>query len=148
MKSNDRVSALAQGDVARCPERAARRLTSLARCRHVPFFSTALGVVVAAATLVGCGSDGASTFIVDPARYSVYHCKDMVTQLKTLLTREQELRALMDRASEGTGGATIGAVAYRADYEKAVGEERLLRRAAAAKKCELVTTYQSDQSIR
>jgi len=89
------------------------------------------------------------SFIVDPGRYSVYHCNDLVTRLKELQAREKELRDLMDRASEGGGGSVIGALSYRADYEKALGEERVLRRTAAEKKCELgPPAFQSDQIIR
>ena len=43
----------------------------------------------------------------------------------------------MLRASEGSGGALIGNLTYRPDYESAVGEEKVLRRAAAEKKCDL-----------
>ncbi len=57
--------------------------------------------------------------------------------MKVLLAREQELTNLMDRASEGGGGVLIGNLTYRADYENAVGEEKVLRRTAAEKKCEL-----------
>ena len=43
----------------------------------------------------------------------------------------------MLRASEGSGGALIGNLTYRADYDSAVGEEKVLRRVAAEKKCDL-----------
>jgi hypothetical protein len=110
----------------------------------------ALGLVLAAAALAGCSmSDGIGPYIVDPGRYSVYHCKDLVALLEELLAQEKELRNLMDKASEGGGGTVIGALSYRADYEKALGEEAALRRTAAEKKCELgPPTYQSDQTIR
>jgi hypothetical protein len=45
----------------------------------------------------------------------------------------QELANLMNRASEGGGGVLIGNLAYRTDYENVVGEEKVLRRAAAEK---------------
>jgi hypothetical protein len=75
----------------------------------------------------------------------------------------------MLRASEGSGGALIGNLSYRTDYEAAVGEEKVLRRAAAEKKCDLppppappasatpaaypalppaAPVFQSDQAIR
>jgi hypothetical protein len=41
--------------------------------------------------------------------------------------RQQELSNLMARASEGGGGVLIGTMAYRADYENAIGEEKVLR---------------------
>jgi hypothetical protein len=119
--------------------------------RHGPVGvrTAALICVFAAVALAGCGmSDGAGTFIIDPGRYSAYHCKDFAAQLKTLVKREQDLRSLMDKASEGGGGTAIGAMAYRTDYETVLSEEKLLQRTAAEKKCELAPAYQSDQTIR
>jgi len=75
--------------------------------------------------------------MIDPAHYSVYHCDGLQARLKALQVREQELSNLMLRASEGGGGALIGNLTYRADYENALGEEKVLRRTAAEKKCDL-----------
>jgi len=78
-----------------------------------------------------------TTLLIDPAHYSVYHCDGLVARLKTLQGREQELSNLMLRASEGGGGALIGNLTYRADYENILAEEKILRRTAAEKKCDL-----------
>jgi hypothetical protein len=43
----------------------------------------------------------------------------------------------MARASEGGGGALIGTMSYRMDYERAIDEEKVLRRVAAEKNCNL-----------
>ena len=86
--------------------------------------------------------------MVDPGRYEAYHCNDLVTRWKQLTDREKDLRALMDKASQSGTGAVVGAVAYRSDYEGVLTEEKLVQRQAAEKKCELTTTFQSDQSIR
>jgi hypothetical protein len=116
--------------------------------------AAAIGLVclLSVGALTGCSfSDGVGPYIVDPGRYSVYHCKDLVDRLKVLLAREKELRDLTDRASDGGGGAVIGTLSYRADYEKTLGEEKVLRRTAANKKCELETphpSFESDQTIR
>ena len=94
--------------------------------------------VLAAGVLAGCSSsDGVGSLMVDPAHYSVYHCDGLATRLKGLLAREQDLSNLMDKASEGGGGVVIANLSYRADYESTLGEERLLRRTAAEKKCDL-----------
>jgi hypothetical protein len=104
---------------------------------------------VAAVGLAGCSlSDGYGTLNVDPGRYAVYHCKDLIAQRANLARREQELRNLIDKANEGPAGGPIGAMAYRADYENVLTEEKLLLRTAAEKNCELVPTYQSDQTVR
>jgi hypothetical protein len=99
--------------------------------------------------LAGC-SDGIGTMFADPGRYSVFHCKDMVARWAELNTRENQLGDLMLRASQGTGGTVIGAMAYRPEYEQVLTEKRMLKRAAVEKKCDLApqSNYQSDGTIR
>lgn len=105
-------------------------------------------VVLVVTTLAGC-SKGAGSLLVDPGHYSAYHCNDLAAQWKVLAAREKELRDLMDRADQGgSGGAVIGSLAYRADYESVRSQERLLQREAAAKNCNSTTQFQSDQAIR
>jgi hypothetical protein len=84
--------------------------------------------------------DGCSTstaLLADPARFSVYHCDAMPGQLQGIQQRQRELSNLMARASEGGGGALIGTMSYRMDYERAIDEEKVLRRVAAEKNCNL-----------
>jgi len=106
-----------------------------------------LGVAVAA--LTGCSMpDGAGTLLVDPGRYSVYHCNDLAARWKVLLGREKDLRSLMEKADQSSGGAVIGSLAYRSDYDSVLTEEKLLQRAAAEKNCDPTVQFQSDQTIR
>jgi hypothetical protein len=105
-------------------------------------------LLLAMAALSGCGSDGVGGLLVDPARYSAYHCKELVAESKNLANRENQLRDLMDKASEGGGGSVMGALAYRSDYETVLEQQKLLKRTAAEQKCELVPTYSSDHTIR
>ncbi len=105
-------------------------------------------LLAVAAALSGCGSDGVAGLLVDPARYSAYHCKELVAESKNLANREKQLRDLMDKASEGGGGSVIGNLAYRSDYETVLEQQKMLKRTAAQQKCELVPTYSSDGTIR
>ena len=93
-------------------------------------------------------SDGAGSILVDPGRYSVYHCDELATRWKVLVAREKELRGLMDKASEGGGGAVIGSLAYRTDYEIRAQRGKLLQRTAAEKNCGFTPDFQSDHTIR
>jgi hypothetical protein len=107
-------------------------------------------VVVASLILAGCGvgTDGMASLSVDPAKYSGYHCKELVGQWKGLVAREKQLRDLIDKASEGGGGTVIAAVAYRGDYDTVLQQEKVLKRTAAEQNCELTPNYSSDQTIR
>jgi len=111
--------------------------------------------ILAVGALVGCGisEGGVGTLALDPGRYVLYHCSDLVARLNALIAREKELRNLMDKAGESTGGALIGALSYRTEYETVLSDQKLVRRVAAEKKCDLgplgpPPTYQSDQTIR
>ena len=99
--------------------------------------------------LTGCGmSDGAGALLVDPGRYTLYRCDDLAARRKALIARENELRGLIERASESAGGAVIGSLAYRSDYDAVLAEEKLLARNAAEKNCSFAAPLQSDQTIR
>jgi hypothetical protein len=106
--------------------------------------------IAAAFPLAGCGigTDGVASLSVDPAHFSGYHCKDLAAQWKSLVAREKQLQNLIDKASEGGGGAVIAAVAYRGDYDTVLQEEKVIKRTAAEQNCELTPNYSSDQTIR
>lgn len=115
--------------------------SALRRCRGAALF--------AAVGLAGCGlsENATSTLMVDPGHYEGYHCNELATQWQKLEAREKDLRSLMERAQE-SGNTVIGTITYRADYETVLGEQKVLQRTAAEKKCTLVPVYQSDQTIR
>jgi hypothetical protein len=100
--------------------------------------------------LAGCGASGSDpdALLVDPGHYSVYHCDDLAARWKVLVARQKELSGLMDKAGEsGGGGAVIGSLAYRADYDAVIGEEKLLQQTAAEKNCGFKAEFQSDRGI-
>ena len=131
---------------------AAVTVDRLARFARAPGCrSCAASLIAAVVALGGCGSlktDGVASLAVDPARYEGLHCKDLVSQWNTLTAREKQLRNLMDKASEGGGGTVVATVAYRSDYETVLQQEKVLKRTAADKNCELEQSYNSDQGIR
>jgi hypothetical protein len=104
-----------------------------------------------ASALTGCGGlslgNGPGSWMVDPGKYDGYHCNDLVIRWVQLQDREKELRTLMARASQATGGTVIGQVTYRTDYESVLTEKKIVQQQAANKNCELVATYQSDQGV-
>jgi hypothetical protein len=110
-----------------------------------------LSCALFAGALTGCGGfglgNGPGSWNVDPGKYDGYHCNDLVIRWTQLLDREKELRALMARASQATGGTAIGEVTYRIDYENVLTEKKMVQQQAAGQNCDLVATYQSDQGV-
>ena len=104
--------------------------------------------LLALVALAGCGSDGAGAIFIDPGRYTLYHCDELATRRKALITRETELRGLMERASESAAGSVIGSLAYRSEYDSVIAEQKLLQRNAAEKNCSFASPLQSDQTLR
>jgi hypothetical protein len=104
---------------------------------------------IAAVALSGCASsNGPGQLLVAPGTYDAYHCKDLAQVWDQLNKRETELRANMDRASQGGGGTVIGAAAYGTDYQVVLTQKKMVQQQAVAKNCELVKSYQSDQTVR
>ena len=140
-----------------------------------PRGAVSLAALTLVCALAGCAAHDSGALLIDPGRYDVYKCDDLPARWKALTAREKELRALMDRASQTGGGAVVGSLAYRTEYEEVLSDERLLQRTAAAKNCTVSfpvpgqpvpmqsgqpqagqapggstqnTVYQSDQGIR
>ncbi|MGA9896113.1 MAG: hypothetical protein WBE48_14880 [Xanthobacteraceae bacterium] len=90
-----------------------------------------------ACALFGCTSNDSGELLIDPGRYAVYKCDDLATRWKIVSAREKELRGLMDRAAQTIGGAVVGSLTYRVDYDAVISDERLLQRTAAEKNCGL-----------
>jgi hypothetical protein len=100
------------------------------------FWALPRGVVLLAAlALAGCAANDSGALLIDPGRYELFKCDDLATRWKLVTGREKELRALMDRASQTGGGAVVGQLTYRTEYETVLSDERLLQRTAAAKNC-------------
>ena len=126
-------------------------IPQLARfARAVGCRSGSVALVAAAVALGGCSlaTDGLASLAVDPARYEGYHCKELVSQWNGLVRREKELRDLINKAGEGGGGTVVAALAYRSDYDTVLERQKVLKRTAAEKNCDLEQSYNSDQSIR
>jgi hypothetical protein len=133
-----------------CPNMWAAVLLCHRRCAAPRFsFLSVTTALCAAIALGGCSmDDGAGSLLIDPGRYTLYHCDELAARWKELQAREKELRGLIDRAGESSGGAVIGSLAYRPDYESVKSEEKLLVRTATEKKCNVTPDFQSDQTIR
>jgi len=72
-----------------------------------------------------------------PANMSGISCDQLVPQRKLWETKEKELKLLMDKAKQSTGGSAISVVAYQGDYVNAREELQVIDATARAKKCKM-----------
>jgi hypothetical protein len=109
-----------------------------------------VGIVLAGALLTACSSSSDTSFslFVDPGKYQYHSCVQIAGEMKNWSRREQELKALMDRAEQSAGGAAVGLIAYKAEYVAAQEELELLQSTARSKKCEQDGTWRSSTVIR
>jgi hypothetical protein len=126
---------------------AGRRAACAPASRHT---AAAAGLLLAGAVLTACstGSETSFSLFVDPGKYQYNSCAQIATETKTWLRREQELKSLMDKADQSTGGAAVGFIAYKAEYVAASEELELLRSTARSKKCEQDEAWRSNAVIR
>jgi hypothetical protein len=107
------------------------------------------GLILGAATLSGCSTaDRSLTLFADPAKYEFHTCEQLAGERKSWSNREQELRQLMDRAEQGSGGAVVNVLAYKADYVTANEELKLVELAARSKNCETPAAWRSNSAVR
>lgn len=102
-----------------------------------PRRALAIGAVLAAAGLSACSSAGLNPFtpFADPGTYEFYSCDQIAKQQVTWQAKEKELKLLMDKAGESTGGAVVNVIAYQADYARTRDELKVLDATARSKNC-------------
>lgn len=91
----------------------------------------------ALALLLGAcaGSDTVGSLLVSPGKYDVYNCEQLASRLKVSITREKELKGLIDKAERDAGGVVVSALAYKTEYATARGDVRLLEDTIQRKQC-------------
>jgi len=103
-----------------------------------------------------CASAIESPFTVfaDPGKYEWHSCEQLGPQRKYWETREQELKLLMDKAAQSTGGAAIIVVAYQGDTAPRAKNSRSSTRPHVPKnaKCratgKVIPSYEARRSLR
>jgi hypothetical protein len=120
-----------------------------------PMRATALialgaGALLAGAALSACSSTGDNplTFFADPGLYQYHSCDQITALRKQWSSREQELKQLMDKAEQSTGGAFVNVIAYQADYVSATEQLKVLAATARAKNCATPENWRSNSGIR
>jgi hypothetical protein len=131
------------------PADAGMAKTPLARTRVVSMLPVVFALS-AGALLSACSSAGDSrlTVFADPGQYDFYSCEQIVGQQKYWQTREQELKQLMAKAEQSTGGAFVNVIAYQTDYVSAKEQQQVLAATARAKNCATAENWSSNSGIR
>jgi hypothetical protein len=94
--------------------------------------------LVAGGFLLACSpaAMGPVTVFADPGKYQFYSCEQLAGQRTYWASRELELKLLMDKAGETTGGAVVNIIAYQTDYVVAREEVKVIDATARAKNCD------------
>jgi hypothetical protein len=74
-------------------------------------------------------------FFADPGKYEFHSCEQLLPQRTYYAKRQQELKLIMDRAKQSTGGAAISVVAYQGEYTAVQEELNVIDATARLKKC-------------
>jgi hypothetical protein len=108
--------------------------------RRAPFVALIPPMLLAA-----CGTAIESPFTVfaDPGKYEWYSCDQLVPQRKLWESKEKDLKLLMKKAKQSTGGSAISVVAYQGDYVNAREELQVIDATARAKKCKMPDDWQT-----
>jgi hypothetical protein len=109
---------------------------------------------IVAGFLAAC-SEGSSfttgnpvTVFADPGEFEFYSCEQLLPQRNALVTRAHDLKLLMDKAGQSTGGAFVNVIAYEADYMTAREQIKVIEETARIKKCNFPDNPQSNAAAR
>jgi hypothetical protein len=106
--------------------------------RAAPLVALSVGGFLVGGMLSACSpvAMGPVTVFADPGKYQFYNCEQLAGQRTYWTNRELELKLLMDKADQSTGGAVVNVVAYQADYVTAREELKVIDATTRAKNCD------------
>ena len=106
--------------------------------RTAPLIALFVDGLLVGETLSACSPAvmGPVTVFVDPGKYQFYSCEQLASQRTHWTNRELELKLLMDKAEQGTGGTVVNVIAYQTDYVMAREELKVIDATARAKNCD------------
>ena len=102
-----------------------------------PIVVAALLALSIGGSLAACSSAGDNPFtpFADPGTYTYHNCDQIAALQWQWRAREQELKLLMEKAGQSTGGAVVNIIAYQSDYSRARDELKVLEATARSKNC-------------
>jgi hypothetical protein len=80
--------------------------------------ATGAALLLLCLALAACSSAGDTGLLLlaDPGKYQYHNCQQLIAARTALVNRQKELRGLIDKAEQETGGVIVGVIAYRSDY--------------------------------
>jgi hypothetical protein len=89
------------------------------------------------AILAACTSalENPVTVFADPGKYEFHNCEQLAVQRIAAKTRQEELKRLMNRAEQSTGGTLVNVLAYKGDYVAVTEELKVIDMTLRVKKC-------------
>jgi hypothetical protein len=116
---------------------------------HMKVSTRLCAAAIAGGLLQACAvSDNPITVFADPGKYQYNTCEQIAGQKKHWTGRERELRQLMDKAEQSTGGPVVNLFAYKADHVAAREELTVLEATARSKNCETPDKWRSNTVVR
>jgi len=106
--------------------------------RIAPCVALSIDGLLAGGFLSACApaAMGPVTVFADPGKYEYHSCEQIAAQRTYWAGRELEMKLLMDKADQGTGGAVVNVIAYQGDYVLAREELKVIDATARAKNCD------------
>jgi hypothetical protein len=103
-----------------------------------PLVALFVGDLLVGEILLACSpaAMGPVTVFVDPGKYQYYNCEQLAGQRTYWTNRELELKMLMDKTEQGTGGTVVNVIAYQTDYVTAREELKVIDATVRAKNCD------------
>jgi hypothetical protein len=113
--------------------------------RVAPFVALILPTFLAA-----CASalENPFTVFADPGQYEFLDCGQLAAQRASRQARAQELKLLMDKAEQSTGGGLVNVIAYKSDYVTAQEDLKVIAATARVKECSTPENWRSNSAIR
>jgi len=87
------------------------------------------------------------TVFADPGQFQFLDCEQLAAQRTARQARVRELKLLMDKAEQSTGGTFVNAIAYEADYVTAQEDLKVIEASAHVKKCSTPENWRSNSAV-
>jgi hypothetical protein len=98
----------------------------------------------------GCSSSPNYSVMLfaDPGKYEYHNCQQIQAAGRAAIAREQQLRALIEKAERSSGGGLVGVVAYRGEHRTTLEDIAVIEATARRKNCLTTETWRSNTAIQ